>query len=163
MTVLGNGGSSTAESTGASEALARAAIPGGARRSRDPALARVDAMLRRSLDCPAPMQLKVLYHGNCFDGCASAALFSRYFVAREGGRLDAVRFVPLQHQQGDPFPKDAFDADVNACVDFRFSPSPGLHWWFDHHASAFPTPAERAAFERDTSGRKFWDPTAPSC
>ena len=109
------------------------------------------------------MQLKVLYHGNCFDGCASAALFARFFVEREGGRLDAVRFVPLHHGQGDPFPRDAFDADVNACVDFRFSASPALHWWFDHHASAFPTPADRAAFERDTSGNKYWDPTAPSC
>jgi hypothetical protein len=109
------------------------------------------------------MRLKVLYHGNCFDGCASAALFARFFVEREGGRLDAVRFAPVQHGQGDPFPKDAFDADVNACVDFRFSASPSLHWWFDHHASAFPTPADRAAFERDATGRKFWDPTAPSC
>jgi hypothetical protein len=109
------------------------------------------------------MQLKVLYHGNCFDGCASAALFARFFVEREGGRLDAVRYAPLHHQQGDPFPPDAFDADVNACVDFRFSASPRLHWWFDHHASAFPTPADRAAFERDETGRKFWDPTAPSC
>jgi hypothetical protein len=52
---------------------------------------------------------------------------------------------------------------VNACVDFRFSASPDLHWWFDHHASAFPTPEARAAFERDATGRKFWDPTAPSC
>jgi hypothetical protein len=109
------------------------------------------------------MQLKVLYHGNCFDGCASAALFSRFFFEREGGRFDAVRFAPLHHQQGDPFPKDAFDGDVNACVDFRFSASPHLHWWFDHHASAFPSAADRAAFERDVSGRKFWDPTAPSC
>jgi len=109
------------------------------------------------------MRLKVLYHGNCFDGCASAALFARFFVEREGGRLEAVRFAPLQHGQGDPFPKDAFDGDVNACVDFRFSSSPSLHWWFDHHASAFPTPADRAAFERDTSGQKFWDPAAPSC
>jgi len=109
------------------------------------------------------MRLKVLYHGNCFDGCASAALFARFFVEREGGRLEAVRFAPLQHGQGDPFPRDAFDADVNACVDFRFSSSPSLHWWFDHHASAFPTPADRAAFERDTSGQKFWDPAAPSC
>ena len=109
------------------------------------------------------MRLKVLYHGNCFDGCASAALFARFFVEREGGRLESVRFTPLQHGQGDPFPKDAFDADVNACVDFRFSSSPSLHWWFDHHASAFPTPADRAAFERDTSGQKFWDPAAPSC
>jgi hypothetical protein len=109
------------------------------------------------------MRLKILYHGNCFDGCASAALFARFYVEREGARLEAVRYAPLQHGQGDPFPKDAFDADVNACVDFRFSASPGLHWWFDHHVSAFPTPADRAAFERDASGQKFWDPTAPSC
>lgn len=109
------------------------------------------------------MQLKVLYHGNCFDGCASAALFGRFFVEREGTRLEAVRFVPLHHQQGDPFPRDAFDADVNACVDFRFSSSPALHWWFDHHASAFHRPEERAAYERDVTGRKFWDPAAPSC
>jgi hypothetical protein len=109
------------------------------------------------------MQLKILYHGNCFDGCASAALFARFFVEREASRLGAVSFEPLHHQQGDPFPADAFDADVNACVDFRFSPSPSLHWWFDHHASAFLTPADRAAFERDGTGRKFWDPAAPSC
>ncbi|WP_242372001.1 DHH family phosphoesterase [Anaeromyxobacter sp. SG26] len=109
------------------------------------------------------MQLKVLYHGNCFDGCASAALFSRFFEEREGTRLSTVRHVPLQHGAGDPFPPGAFDGDVNACVDFRFSPSPDLHWWFDHHASAFPTPHDRALFERDVSGQKFWDPAAPSC
>lgn len=109
------------------------------------------------------MQLQILYHGNCFDGCASAALFARFFVEREGGRLDAVRYVPLHHQQGASFPPDAFAGDVNACVDFRFSPSPRLHWWFDHHATAFATAEDRAAFERDASGQKFWDPTAPSC
>jgi hypothetical protein len=107
------------------------------------------------------MQLELLYHGNCFDGCASAALFARFFGEREGTRLSAMSFRPLHHQQGDPFPGDAFRADVTACVDFRFSPR--LHWWFDHHASAFPTPDDRAAFERDRSGQKFWDPTAPSC
>lgn len=109
------------------------------------------------------MQLEILHHGNCFDGCASAALFARFFREREGTRLDTVRYRPLHHQQGDPFPKDAFAGDVNACVDFRFSPSPRLHWWFDHHASAFMSPADRAAFERDDTGRKFWDPAAPSC
>jgi hypothetical protein len=109
------------------------------------------------------MQLKILYHGNCFDGCASAALFGRFFVEREGSRLRAVSFAPVHHQQGDAFPPGAFDGDINACVDFRFSASPRLHWWFDHHASAFPTPEDRAAFERDAGGQKFWDPTAPSC
>ena len=109
------------------------------------------------------MRLKILYHGNCFDGCASAALFGRFYaerVARDG--LD-ITHAPVQHQQGDPFPPGAFDGDVNACVDFRFSPSPDLHWWFDHHASAFQPSTHRAVFERDRSGQKFWDPTAPSC
>jgi hypothetical protein len=109
------------------------------------------------------MRLKVLYHGNCFDGCASAALFSRFFSEREGARLTGIAHAPMQHGQGDPFPPGVFDGDVNACVDFRFSASPGLHWWFDHHASAFPSPADRAAFEADASGQKFWDPAAPSC
>jgi len=109
------------------------------------------------------MDLEVQYHGNCFDGCASAALLSRFLREREGGRLSGVRYVPLAHGQGNPFAADAFAGDLNACVDFRFSPSPRLHWWFDHHASAFPTPEDRAAFEQDASGRKFWDPKAPSC
>jgi hypothetical protein len=107
------------------------------------------------------MPLEILYHGNCFDGCASAALFGRHAAERMGVRPDAVRYRPMQHQRGDPFPPDAFDAEIVACVDFRFSPR--LHWWFDHHASAFPTPADREAFEADRSGQKFWDPTAPSC
>ena len=56
---------------------------------------------------PRPMQLKVLYHGNCFDGCASAALFTaRFFGEREGTRLsEVVAYRPLHHQQGDPFPQ----------------------------------------------------------
>lgn len=109
------------------------------------------------------MRLKILYHGNCFDGAASTAFASRFLAERLGGSLAAVAFQPLHHNQGDPFPPGAFDADVNACVDFRFSPSPRLDWWFDHHASAFQRPEDRAAFERDRSGQKFWDPAAPSC
>jgi hypothetical protein len=107
------------------------------------------------------MQLQILYHGNCFDGCASAALFGRFFQEREGARLSGISYWPVQHQPGDPFPKDAFDADVVACVDFRFSPR--LHWWFDHHASGFPTPADREVYERAGNPQWFWDPTAPSC
>jgi len=108
------------------------------------------------------MRLQVLHHGNCFDGAASAAIFGRFFAEREGASLSATAYVPLHHQQGNPFPADAFSGDVNAVVDFRFSPSPRLDWWFDHHQSAFQPASDRAAFEADRSGHKFWDPKAPS-
>jgi len=107
------------------------------------------------------MPLEVLYHGNCFDGCAAAALFGRFAQEHLGQPAPEIRYRPLQHQPGDPFPPDAFEAEIVACVDFRFSPR--LHWWFDHHASAFSTPADREAFERDRTGQKYWDPSAKSC
>jgi hypothetical protein len=54
-------------------------------------------------------------------------------------------------------------ATSNVCVDFRYSSSPRLDWWFDHHVSAFSSPADRAHFEADRSGHKFYDPEARSC
>jgi len=109
------------------------------------------------------MELTILYHGHCFDGCASAALLGRHLSEIHGPRLSGVRHRPMAHQQGDPFPPDAFAGPLNACVDFRFSPSPGLHWWFDHHRTAFLSPADEAVFRADGSGQLFWDPGAPSC
>ena len=106
------------------------------------------------------MRLRILYHANCFDGAASAAILSRFLEGRE--RVAETAFAPLEHQQGSPFGRDAFDGDLNAVVDFRFSPSPRLHWWFDHHRSAFQPSSDRAVFEADRSGTKFWDPAAPS-
>jgi hypothetical protein len=109
------------------------------------------------------MRLRILHHANCFDGCASAAVFGRFYEERERVPGSEIQYLGLQHHKGDPFPGDAFDhAEVNACVDFRFSPSSKLHWWFDHHESAFQAPGAREAYEADRSGRKFWDPTAPS-
>lgn len=109
------------------------------------------------------MNARILHHANCFDGCASAAFLGRLLRDRYGSRLDRVEHLPVQHQAGDPFPPDAFSADVNAVVDFRYSPSPRLDWWFDHHQSAFQPASDRAHFEADRSGQRFWDPTAPSC
>jgi hypothetical protein len=109
------------------------------------------------------MRARILYHANCFDGCASAALLGRFLQAREGTRLEAIEHLPVQHQAGDPIPPDALSADVNAIVDFRYSTSPRVDWWFDHHRSAFQPASDRAHFEADRSGQRFWDPTAPSC
>jgi hypothetical protein len=109
------------------------------------------------------VRLKILHHANCFDGCASAAFLGRFLRARPGARIDAIDTQPVQHVPGDAFPEGSFDGDVNAVVDFRYSRSPRLDWWFDHHQSAFPQPADRAHFEAQGGGQRFWDPTAPSC
>ena len=37
--------------------------------------------------------------------------------------------------------------DVNAILDFRFSPAPQLDWYFDHHVSAFAAPGDRETYE----------------
>jgi hypothetical protein len=108
------------------------------------------------------VRLKVLYHDNCFDGATSASLFARFY--RDCIRSDVeITFVGMTHKLGDAFPPGAFDADENACVDFRYSSSPGLTWWFDHHESAFPSPEDEAHFRADQSGRKFYNPRARSC
>jgi hypothetical protein len=56
-----------------------------------------------------------------------------------------------------------FDGDEIAIVDFKYSPSDKLTWWFDHHQSAFLTPADEAHFQADHSGKKFLDATRKSC
>lgn len=110
------------------------------------------------------MKLRILFHGNCFDGSASAGLFARFFREHLAKGPVDVAYTPMQHK-GDPRPIEAklLDGDVNACVDFRYSQDPKLDWWFDHHASAFQLPGDEAHFRADKSGKKFYDPTAKSC
>ena len=108
------------------------------------------------------MRLRLLYHGHCFDGVASAATFTRFYRAHV--RADAeVSYAPLLHTAGALFDETMFDGDENAIVDFKYSPSDKLTWWFDHHQSAFLTPRDEAHFREDTSGKKFWDPESRSC
>ncbi|MGH7490108.1 MAG: phosphoesterase, partial [bacterium] len=61
------------------------------------------------------------------------------------------------------FEDGVFDGDINAIVDFKYSPDPRVTWWFDHHQSAFLTPQDAENFRHDTSGRKVYDPTFRSC
>lgn len=109
------------------------------------------------------MKLRVLYHGHCFDGVASAATFTRFYLERI--KDDAqVEYGGLLHRPGNLlFDRDMFDGDENAIVDFKYSPSPKLTWWFDHHQSAFLTPEDEAHFRADESGKKFLDPARKSC
>ena len=58
------------------------------------------------------------------------------------------------------------DGDENAILDFRFSTSPKLTWYFDHHVSAFPSPEDRSTYEEKAKKREpqmFHDGTYGSC
>jgi hypothetical protein len=108
------------------------------------------------------MRLRLLYHGHCFDGVASATVFTRFYHARLRPAAE-VAYTPLAHTPGALFEEAMFDGDENAIVDFKYSPSDRLTWWFDHHQSAFLTAADEAHFRADRGGRKFWDPDSKSC
>jgi hypothetical protein len=108
------------------------------------------------------MRLTVFFHNNCFDGLASAAVFSNFY--RNAVHSDAsVRYVGLAHRAAQLFLDVQFDGDENAIVDFKYSSDPRLTWWFDHHQSAFLSKEDEAHFRADKSGRKFHDSTYRSC
>ena len=108
------------------------------------------------------MRLRLLYHGHCFDGVASAAVFTRFYLSRMRPGSDVI-YAPLLHTAGALFDEGMFDGDENAIVDFKYSPSERLTWWFDHHQSAFLSAEDEAHFRADTSGQKFWDAESKSC
>lgn len=103
------------------------------------------------------------HHGHCFDGMCSAVALTRLLQTREGGALD-ISYRGLDHQPGGSFVPDAVLAgEINAVVDFRYTTSDRLTWWFDHHVSGIVGADERAHFDADTGGRKFFDPGYGSC
>ncbi len=108
------------------------------------------------------MRVRVFYHDKCFDGASSSALFSRFYRERIRGDVEFV-YSGLLHRAGALFDERQFDGDENAIVDFKYSSSPKITWWFDHHESAFLSPADAAHFEQDESNRKFYDPAFKSC
>ncbi len=108
------------------------------------------------------MKVRVFYHDKCFDGASSAALFARFYQERIRGDVEFV-FSGLLHRAGSLFNEADFDGDENAIVDFKYSSSPNITWWFDHHESAFLSPQDAEHFEQDQSNRKFYDPDFKSC
>ncbi|MBU1219780.1 hypothetical protein KKF34_05800 [Myxococcota bacterium] len=107
-------------------------------------------------------KINVFFHGNCFDGAVSAALFKVFYLQCLDAEGD-FKFIPLAHMQEFSYEKEMFDADVNAVMDFRYPPVPWVDWWFDHHQTTFMTPRDRKHFEsRSRKEHFFWNPKAPS-
>jgi len=106
--------------------------------------------------------VKVFYHDRCFDGSCSASLFARFYRERIRSSVE-FQFSGLLHRAGALFNEDDFTGDENVIVDFKYSPSPKITWWFDHHESAFLSPEDTEHFEQQESNKLFYDPDFTSC
>jgi hypothetical protein len=108
------------------------------------------------------MNLRILYHGNCFDGVSSAAIFTKFYRSKINRDAD-ISYTPTMHRAGNAFDREQLDGDENAIVDFKYCADQRLTWWFDHHQSAFLSEADRRHFDEDASGKKFLDTESKSC
>jgi hypothetical protein len=108
------------------------------------------------------MSVLVCFHNRCFDGACSAAVFTRFYRQCVDAKAE-FRYQGMMHRAGQLFDAGLFDADENVIVDFKYSSSDRLTWWFDHHQSAFLTEADAEHFRHDHSGKKFYGPDYRSC
>jgi len=121
------------------------------------------------------LKCRVFYHDHCFDGACSASVFTRFHRECIGTAQD-FSYFGLMHRAGSLFDESAFVEGENAIVDFKYSASPRVTWWFDHHQSAFLTPDDQrdflawqaradqaAAAGKPVQGGKFYDPAYVSC
>jgi len=117
------------------------------------------------------LECRIFYHDKCFDGACSASLFTRFH--RECVKTaDRYSYHGLVHRAGALFDENAFldvaNGDENAIVDFKYSASPKVTWWFDHHQSAFLTAEDQKGFEAGQADgsqrmRKFFNANYVSC
>jgi hypothetical protein len=107
-------------------------------------------------------RVRLCFHDRCFDGTASAALFYRFYRERFDDSAEFL-FSGMTHQAKHPWEDRLFDGDENVIVDFKYSNSPKVTWWFDHHQSAFLSPADAENFHRHPGPRMFYEPDYKSC
>jgi len=107
----------------------------------------------------------VATHGHCLDGLLSATLFTRLLRPVQGPEALSFAYRASGYGPGENgVPAADLTGDINAILDYRYSPSEKLTWYFDHHVSAFVTDEDRSSFAaRSGSGRIFHDGAYGSC
>lgn len=108
------------------------------------------------------MNCHILYHDNCFDGAASAAVFMRFYLQRVNPKATFTLFG-MAHEPNQYFSDHLFEGDENIIVDFKYCRNERLTWWFDHHYSAFLTLDDETHFRQQQNGKKNFDPNYQSC
>jgi hypothetical protein len=107
-------------------------------------------------------RVRLCFHDRCFDGMASAALFYRFYREKFDAKAEFT-FTGMTHRAAQPWENGLFDGEENVIVDFKYSNSPRVTWWFDHHQSAFLTAADAEHFRSNPGPHKFYDPEYKSC
>ena len=107
-------------------------------------------------------KVRLCFHDRCFDGTASAALFYRFYRDKFDKNAQ-FGFTGMTHRAAQPWEDGIFDGDENVIVDFKYSNSPRVTWWFDHHQSAFLTPSDAEQFRGQRREHMFYEPDYKSC
>jgi len=107
-------------------------------------------------------RVRLCFHDRCFDGTASAAVFYRFYRERFDNNA-LFGFTGMTHRAVPPWEDRLFDGDENAIVDFKYSNSPKVTWWFDHHQSAFLNAADSEQFRTHPGPHMFYQPDYKSC
>src|SRR5262249_30293626 len=107
-------------------------------------------------------RVRLCFHDRCFDGTASAALFYRFYRERFDKNAE-FHFSGMTHRAVPPWEPGLFDGYENVIVDFKYSNSPKVTWWFDHHQSAFLTAQDAEQFRTRPGPHFFYEPDYKSC
>jgi hypothetical protein len=107
-------------------------------------------------------RVRLCFHDRCFDGTASAALFYRFYREKFDANAD-FGLTGMTHRAKQPWEPEMFDGNENVIVDFKYSNSPKVTWWFDHHQSAFLTPADAEQFKTAPGKNFYYEPAYKSC
>ena len=109
------------------------------------------------------MKVRILYHDHCFDGAAAAAFFSRFYGDKFGPDVEFL-YTGMAHKPDQLFEEGLFDGDENAIVDFKYSNSSKVTWWFDHHQSAFLSAEDQQHYLRHKDSKRYYfDPDFRAC
>ena len=115
------------------------------------------------------MSIVVATHGHCFDGMCSAVVFTHLLQTLRGPDATFEYFGSGYGPGQNGVDDKRLRGTENAILDFRFSRSDKVTWYFDHHVSAFATPEDRAVYEAHVAAHDgkerhmFHDGTYPSC
>lgn len=109
------------------------------------------------------MRAVIATHGHCFDGLCSAVAFTRLLRALRGPAVQ-FEYLACGYSANAPSLPTLLTGEENAVLDYRFTASARLHWYFDHHRTAFATDGDREYFDAARATRPFYyDASYSSC